>query len=72
MRGFLNSMLRGVWNLREGSKILTFLFRSHLVCSSLLHLGRSWKVNTANFALKLSEKSHERAKRLTIRRLIAT
>ena len=26
----------------------------------------------ANFALKLSEKSHWRAKRLTIRRLIAT
>jgi hypothetical protein len=29
-------------------------------------------VNSANVALKLSEKSHRRAKRLTIRRLIAT
>jgi hypothetical protein len=28
-------------------------------------------VPTANFAMKLSEKSHERANRLAIRRLIA-
>ena len=31
-----------------------------------------WKWNSANFAVKLSEKSHERAKRLTITRVIAT
>ncbi len=31
-----------------------------------------WKWNSANFAWKLSEKPHKRAKRLTIRRLIAT
>ena len=50
-RGFFSDLVRGVSRPREGSKILSFLFRSHLVCSSLLHLGRSWKVNTANFAL---------------------
>ena len=43
------AMVRGVSNPREGSKILTFLFRSRLVCSSLLHLRSSWKVNSANF-----------------------
>jgi hypothetical protein len=32
----------------------------------------AWKGYSANFAVKLSEKSHERAKRLTIKRLIAT
>jgi hypothetical protein len=32
----------------------------------------AWKKNSANFVLKPSEKSHEGAKRLTIRRLIAT
>src|ERR671921_471881 len=31
----------------------------------------AWKGNSANFALKLSENPHERAKRLTIKRLIA-
>jgi hypothetical protein len=30
---------------------VTFLFRTRLVCSSLLHLLSSWKVNSANFAL---------------------
>jgi hypothetical protein len=32
----------------------------------------AWKVYSANFAQKLSEKPHLRAKRLAIRRLIAT
>jgi hypothetical protein len=32
----------------------------------------AWKGNSANFAMKLSEKFHNRAKRLTIKRLIAT
>jgi hypothetical protein len=32
----------------------------------------AWKVDSPKLALKLSENSHERAKRLTIRRLIAT
>ena len=48
-RGFFSGMLRGVSNPREGSKILTFLFGPRLVCSSLLHLLSSWKVNTANY-----------------------
>jgi hypothetical protein len=33
--------VRGVSNPREGSKILTFLFRPRLVYSSLLHLRTS-------------------------------
>jgi hypothetical protein len=35
----------------EGSKILTFLFRSRLVCSLLLHLQSLGKGRTANFTL---------------------
>jgi hypothetical protein len=42
-RGFFGVMLRGVSNPREGSKILTFLFRPRLVCSSFLHLRSSWR-----------------------------
>jgi hypothetical protein len=38
-----------VSNPREGSEVLTFLFRSRLVCSSLLHLRRSRKANSANY-----------------------
>jgi hypothetical protein len=34
-RGFFSGMVRGVSDPREGSKMLTFLFRSRLVCSSL-------------------------------------
>ncbi len=46
-------MVRGVSNAREGSKILMFLFRPRLVCSSLLHLRSSWKVFSVNyFALR--------------------
>jgi len=61
-RAFFSSMLRGVSNAREGSKILFFLFRSPPVCSSLLHLRCSWKVNAANyFALcAFSEGLHSR------------
>jgi hypothetical protein len=33
---------------------------------------RAWKGNSANFAMKLSEKPHERANLLAIRRLMAT
>jgi hypothetical protein len=50
-RGFFSGMVRGVSNPREGSEVLTFLFRTRLVCSSLLQLIGSWKVNCANFAL---------------------
>jgi hypothetical protein len=50
-RGFFSDLVRGVSNAFGGSEVLTFLFRSRLVCSSLLHLLSSWKVNTANFAL---------------------
>jgi hypothetical protein len=42
-RGFFSDLVRGVSDPREGSLILTFLFRSRLVCSSLLHLRGSWK-----------------------------
>ena len=51
MKGFFSGMVRGVSNAREGPEILTFLFGSRLVCSSLLHLLCSWKVDSANFAL---------------------
>jgi hypothetical protein len=50
-RAFFSGMLRGVSNAREGSKILSFLFRPRLVCSSLLHLLTAWTVDSANFAL---------------------
>jgi hypothetical protein len=49
MRGSFSGILRGVSNAREGSKILRFLFRSPLVCSSLLHLRSSGKVKSANY-----------------------
>jgi hypothetical protein len=39
-RLFFSGMLRGVSDPREGSKILFFLFRSRLGCSSLLHLQK--------------------------------
>jgi hypothetical protein len=50
-RGFFSGMVRGVSHPHEGSKILTFLFRSPLVCSSLLYLRSAWKILSANFAL---------------------
>jgi hypothetical protein len=40
---------RGVSNAREGSKFLTFLFRTRVVCYLLLHLRSSCKVNSANY-----------------------
>ena len=48
-RGFFGGIVRGVSNACEGSKILSFLFRPRLVCSSLLHLRSSWKVNSQKF-----------------------
>jgi hypothetical protein len=42
-------MLRGVSSAREGSKILTFLFQSRVVCCSFLHLLCSWEDNSANY-----------------------
>jgi hypothetical protein len=44
MKGFFSGMIRGVSDLCEGSKILSFFFRPRLVCSS-------WKVNSMHFAL---------------------
>jgi hypothetical protein len=45
MRGFSSGMVRGVPDPREGSKILTFPFRSRLV-------GGLWNVNsTTTFAM---------------------
>ena len=43
-------MVRGVSSPPEGSKILSFLFRLRLVCTSLLHLRSSWKGYSTNFA----------------------
>jgi hypothetical protein len=40
--GLFSRLLRGVSDPREGSKILSFLFRSRVVYSSLLHLRASW------------------------------
>jgi hypothetical protein len=48
-RGFFSSMLRGVSIPREGSKIVTLLFRPRLMCSPLLLLRRSEKVSPANY-----------------------
>ena len=42
-----SGMVSGVSNAREGSKILSFLYRPRLVCSSLLHLRSLWKVHSA-------------------------
>jgi hypothetical protein len=50
-RAFFSAMVRGVSDACEGTKILSFLFRLRLVCSSLLRLLSLWKVNCANFAL---------------------
>ena len=50
-RGFFSDLVRGASNACEGSKILTLLFRPRLVCSSLLRLRSSWKVNSENFAI---------------------
>jgi hypothetical protein len=56
-REFFSGMVRGVSNPREGSKILSFLIRPRLVCSSLLHLRSSWMVNSANFAFTVLRSS---------------
>jgi hypothetical protein len=48
-RQFFSGMLRGVSNPREGSKILFFLFRSRVECSSPLHLRSSGKGCSTNF-----------------------
>jgi hypothetical protein len=42
-RGFFSDLVRGESDPREGSKVLTFLFRPRLMCSPLLHLRSSWK-----------------------------
>jgi hypothetical protein len=47
--GLFSGMVRGVSHPCEGSKMLSFLFRPRVVCSSLLYLRSSWKVNCANF-----------------------
>jgi hypothetical protein len=39
-----SAMVRGLSNPREGSDILSFLFRPRQVCSSILHLRSSGKV----------------------------
>jgi hypothetical protein len=49
-RGFFSAMVRGVSNAREGLKILIFLSRPPLVCSSLLHRRSSWKGDSQKFA----------------------
>ena len=49
MRGLFIAMIRVVSNTCEGPKILFFLFRSQLVCCSLLDLRSSWKECSANY-----------------------
>jgi len=46
-----SGLVGGMSDPLKGSKILTFLFRSRLVCSLLLHLQRLGMGRTANFAL---------------------
>jgi hypothetical protein len=58
IRGFFSGMVRGVSNPREGSKILSFLFRPRLVYSWPLHLRNSWKVNSLRSSLAISEPRH--------------
>ncbi len=50
------------------------LWATKNTCSRLVQLFTKQfrKGHSRNFALKLSEKPHERAKRLTIKRVIAT
>ena len=57
-RQFFSGMVRGVSIPREGSKVLTFLFRPRLVCSTLLHLRYAWKVYStkSDFQLRSSRK----------------
>ena len=52
-RAFLSGMVRGESIPPEGSKILTFLFRPRLVCSSLLHLRGLWKGFSPKFGDEL-------------------
>ena len=47
--GLFSDLVRGVSSPCEGPEILAFLFRSSLVCSSLLHLRSSWKANCPKF-----------------------
>jgi hypothetical protein len=49
MRGVFSGTIRGVSDPHEGSKSLSFLFRTQLVCSSLLHLRSSFKPNCPKF-----------------------
>ena len=66
-------MVRGVLNAYGGSKILFFLFRPRMVCSSLLHLRSSWKVNCANFRYtEFSEVQLGDAERLSVRRVMSS
>jgi hypothetical protein len=60
---FLSTILRGVSILREGSKILSFLFRPRLVRSSFLHLQSSWKVKSQKFAPGICSWHHDTYKR---------
>jgi hypothetical protein len=72
-RQFFSGMPRGVSNSREGSKILRFLFRSSLVCCSLLDLRSSWKAYSANyFALcAFSDVHHKLAENTAFERCVA-
>jgi hypothetical protein len=52
-RGFFSDLVRRVSIPREGSKILTLLYRPRLVCYSLLHLRSSWKRFSPKFGDEL-------------------
>jgi hypothetical protein len=53
-RAFFSGLVRGVSNLREGSKSLTFLFGPRLVCTARSYISEAllrsfWKVDSANY-----------------------
>jgi len=69
-RGFFSGMVRGVSNACEGSKILSFLYQPRLVCSSLLHLRSSWKVNSPKLDFRFTEFSEVRRRQKDLDTLV--
>ena len=69
-RGFFSGMVRGLSNPREGSKLLSFLFRPRMVCSSLLHLRSSWKVNSPKLDFRFTAFSEVRRRQKDLDTLV--
>jgi hypothetical protein len=66
MREFFSGLARGMSSPPEGSKILTFLSRPRVVCSSLLYLLSSWKVNSPQSNFHSTEFSEDEMRRPTL------